>query len=469
MNSGPRDNVSTLWKVGSAGSFSLIFIILVFSLAAAPLWAAPETLLVSAEGLADPNAETYQRDKGLLLDALREDARRQVVEKAVGTFVESATLVENYELIHDRVLTQSKGLIKRVVKESDPWLGEDGFMHLLLKAEVYLTNVREAIQTMSRAERLNLIKEHGNPRIAVSVAVKDAERGTRVPAERSAVAENILKERISGFGYRVWSTDDPDSVNAGSDDADFFITGEAKFKPLSVKLKASGIKLTKYVLTSWTVKCLATDTGEEIYFNSKVPKAKSWSDEDAALEDIGRLIGEEFTQEFFEVHLMKPSRIFQLSVTNLPDYDTGLLLKRELIGLRPVLNVNLRSFDAKGASVYEVEFSGKKGNFVQIVNDTVVKPLNKKLQSDAFRLLSAKGDVVELEFQVQGDPQEVAKKFNSMPPASLSSAPAGRIKELVHDKDMLRKVSEINPAATGEMVKTTDEPQSKGVSAVEEF
>jgi len=430
--------------------------------------AAPQTIVVSAEGLADPNAETYRRDKGLLVDALREDARRQVVEKAVGTFVESATLVENYELIHDRVLTRSKGLIKNVIKESEPWLGEDGFMHLLLKAEVYLTNVRDAVSSMSEAERISLIKEHGNPRIAVSVNVKDAERGTQVPPERSAIAENLLKERIAGFGYRVWSAG-ADGTGKGEDAEDFLIAGEAKFKPLSVRLKASGLTLTKYVLTSWTVKCTAVDTGEEIYFNTKVPKAKSWSDEDAALEDIGRMIGEEFTKDFFEDHLLRPSKIFQLGVSGLPDYDTGLLLKKELIGLRPVLNVDLRSFDAKGRSVYEVDFSGSRGNFVQIVNDSLVKPLNQKLRASAFSLVAARGEAVDLSFDAGEETGEVVENFKTMPPASLSDAPQGRIRDLVHDEALLKKVAEMNPAAAGEDGTPGEVPTSGAARAVEEF
>jgi serine/threonine-protein kinase len=426
--------------------------------------AQPETVVVSAEGLADPEAETYRRDKGLMLDALREDARRQVIEKAVGTFVESATLVENYELIHDRVLTRSKGLIKRIVKESDPWLGEDGFMHLLLKAEVYLTDVREAVESMSRAERVNLIKERGNPRISVSVSVRDAERGASVPPERSAIAENVVKERLSGFGYRVWS-----EREKGQGGEDFQIQGEVKFMPRSVKLKASGLTLTKYVLTSWTVKCTASDTGEEIYFNTKVPKSKGWASEDEALEEIGRLIGQEFSREFFEQHLMRPSRVFQLQVTGLPDYDTGTLLKKELIGLRPVLNVDLRDFDAGGRSLYEVEFSGGRGNFVQIVNDTVVKPLNLKLEADVFRLTAARGDAVELAFHGE-DMKEVARRFKEMPPASLADAPPERLEHMELTEASMKKVAEINPQAARELgMGGAEEPVADGMKAVEEF
>ncbi|MFO7784284.1 MAG: hypothetical protein R6V25_06590 [Desulfatiglandales bacterium] len=432
--------------------------------AAGPAQAEPESIIVSAEGLADPNAEIYQSDKGLLLDALREDARRQVIEKAVGTFVESSTMVENYELIHDRVLTRSKGLIKRVVKESEPWHGEDGFMHILLKAEVYLTNVRDALESMSKAERVSLIKERGNPRIAVSVSVRDSERGTSVPPERSSIAENLLKDRIAGFGYRVWS-----EREEGHEAEDFTIHGEVKFMPRSVTLKASGLKLTKYVLTSWTVKCVARDTGEEIYFNSKIPKGKGWASEDEALQDIGRLIGEEFTQDFFENHLMRPVRIFELHVSGLPDYDTGILLRKELIGLRPVLNVDLRDFDANGISVYEVEFSGRRGNFVQVVNDTVVKPLNRKLKAKVFHLTSARGEVVEVAFQAEEDVEDVVRRFKDMPPASLSDAPMGRLENLGLEEAAMKKVAEINPEAAQEYEEGRDGPGEGAVKTVEEF
>lgn len=43
--------------------------------------------------------------------------------------------MENYTLIKDRVLTKSKDLIKWLIKESDPWIGKDGFAHLLMKDE----------------------------------------------------------------------------------------------------------------------------------------------------------------------------------------------------------------------------------------------------------------------------------------------------------------------------------------------
>ncbi|MHC1713497.1 MAG: hypothetical protein AB9872_15220 [Solidesulfovibrio sp.] len=164
-------------------------------------------MVVTAEGLADPNGEAYARDKGLLLDALRNDAKNQILEKAVGAYVESSTLVENYTLIKDRVFSRSQGIIKKVIKESEPWVGEDGFAHLLMKAEVYVGGLEDALKEMSRDERVAALKEYGNPRISATVNVRDAARGPETYAERSEVAENIIKERIKSFGYRIWSDD----------------------------------------------------------------------------------------------------------------------------------------------------------------------------------------------------------------------------------------------------------------------
>lgn len=412
------------------------------------------TIVVSAEGLADPDADIYKRDKGLLIDDLRRDARRMVVEKAVGTFVDSSSLVENYTLIEDKVYTHSSGFIKRIIKESRPWLGKDGFMHLLLKAEVSLSGIKEALDSMPQAQRLHLIKEHGNPTISVMILVRDADRASSLPPLQSQVAENVLKEQFKQFGYRVWSEDYSRRLKGDLADkvrrqADFTVMGEAKFKPLKVRLQASGLVLSRYVLTSWTVKCINNHTGEEIFFTNAVPRRKSWTDEDAALQDIGRMIGQEFNKGFFEVHMMQPSMILELEVVGLPDYDTGLLLKKEFIGLRPILNVDFRNFEQGGLSLFEVEFAGERSNFSQILNNTIIVPINKKLGKEIFRLVSSHGNVVRLQCVGGTDPDDLKSGLESMPPASLSQASSQRVKELVSNPDIMKKVMKMNPMIEG--------------------
>lgn len=422
---------------------------------------APErTMVVTAEGLADPKGEAYARDKGLLLDALRADAKNQILEKAVGAYVESSTLVENYAVIKDRVFSRSQGIIKKVLKESEPWVGDDGFAHLLMKAEVYVGGLEDALKEMSRDERVAALKEYGNPRISAVVTVRDAARGPEVVSERSEVAENIIKERIKSFGYRIWSDDGKGSTGQGARAADFAITGEAKFKTVSAKLAASGLTVTKYVLTSLTIKCVDNHTGEEIYYNSKVPKKQSWADEDQALEEVGRIIGGEFSKEFFAEHLQTPAKTFQLQIAGLPSYDAGQLVKKEFIGLRPVLNVDFREFDKSGTSLYEVEFVGARGNFGEFLQKAILAPLNQKMGEGTFTLESAHGDVVTLAFASKLDTPAIMERLDHTVPAALSQAPPERLKELVKSDEALKKVSEVVPDAA----KTLSQGASPGTA-----
>ncbi|GAB6038359.1 hypothetical protein JCM15519_29180 [Fundidesulfovibrio butyratiphilus] len=428
-------------------------------------WAeAGKTVTITAEGLADPNAETYKRDKGLLVDDLRKDAKRQILEKAVGSYVETSTLMQNYALVHDKVLSRSQGLIKRVVKESQPFQGKDGFAHLLMTAEVYTGDVKDALGEMGRQERVSLLKDVGNPRVSVAIDIRDAERGEGIKPERSAVAENVLKDKIKGFGYRVWSA----GQGAGPGGADFAITGEAKFKTVSIKLQASGLQVTKYVLTSWSVKCVDAHTGEEIYFNNKVPQRQSWADEDQAIQEIGQLIGSEFSKSFFEDHLQTPAKYYQVQVVGLPGYDAGQLLRKEFIGLRPVLNVDFRDFDRSGVSLFEVEFAGARSNFNQFLQTAVLAPLNQKMGGQAFTLESAHGNVVRVSYvPVRGE--DFAKRIEALPPAGLAAASPERLREVVKSDEAKAKIKELSPQAESALSGQGGATPVKALDAVKNF
>lgn len=449
--------------------------------------AASRTIIVTAEGLADPKAPQYARDKGILVDELRRDARRQAVEKAVGVYVDSQTLVQNYTMISDRVLTRADGLIKQVIKESDPWLGDDGFMHMLLKAEVHVAGVEEALKQMSREQRVALIRERGDPRVSVAIFAADADRASATAPRRSQIAENILKERIQTFGYRVWSEEQAEKLRVelmarsqleGQADvtlsvsqqraADFSILGEAKFKTLSARLPSSGITVSKYVLTSWTVACVDNATGQEIYFNNKVPTGRSWNDEDVATRDIGQLIGAEFSRDLFERHLQAPSRIFQLQVMGLPDYDAGELMRKELMGLRPVLNVDFRNFDAAGMSLFEVDFTGGRNAFARLVNETMIRPLNAKLGDRSFRLVSSRGDLVRVAY-AGGDGADLADRLMKLPPASLANAAPERIRAIAQSEAAIEAVRKVNPDGAAAAAGKPAAPASDAMRAIKNF
>jgi len=91
-----------------------------------------ETKTVTAEGVAaiQGNARDIARDAAI------EDAQKRAVEQAIGILIDSQTQVENYQLISDKILSQTKGYIKRYNITSETV--DSGLLRVQINAEVAL-------------------------------------------------------------------------------------------------------------------------------------------------------------------------------------------------------------------------------------------------------------------------------------------------------------------------------------------
>ena len=196
-----------------------------------------------------------------------------------------------------RLLSQSASFVPAVVQEGEPQLGKDGLMSITTQGVVNVKASAEVAQpdVARRAHRL-----HPRQRQPEGRAPGQRSRRRRAamrPPQPSPVAENLLKERIKSFGFRTWS--EGGAGDQGGKNADFLVQGEARVKKLSMQLPASGLTVSKYALTSWTVKCIDRETGEEIYYNTALPKGiGSWASEEEALQAIGSKIADEFSRDF---------------------------------------------------------------------------------------------------------------------------------------------------------------------------
>ncbi|BBO22314.1 MAG: hypothetical protein AMXMBFR31_05740 [Candidatus Desulfobacillus denitrificans] len=395
-------------------------------------------MVISALGLADPSDPRYREDQGLLKADLREDARRQLVEKALGLYVAQASLDKNYMLVRDKLLSRSGEFIQTVLEEDPPQLGKDGLMSLATRATVKVRDVQKSLNQMSREERVDFIRNNGDPKISVAIAAKSADADPAAAPQRSPLAENLLKERIQSFGFRLWNDD---MAKEGKGGADFAVTGEAKFKKLSAKLAASGITVEKFVLTSWTVKATDKKSGEEIYYNTQIPEKTSWATEDEALRDIGKLIGEEFSKGFFLSHFHFSGQKVRLRFQGLPGKETAQLLMRELNGLLGVLSASPASAGAAEAA-FDLDLSGGSASPVELVQGAVLKPLNHKLGKQCFNVAGAAGGS-EIVAVLEAGCKEAAilSRLDTLPPAALIEAPSPRREAVVKNPETLRKIA----------------------------
>ena len=393
--------------------------------------AAPGTMVIAAAGFADPSDPRYANDKALLSADLRADSKSQLVGKALGLMLDTGAIAKNYDVLRDRLMSKSGAYVTTVVQESAPQLGKNGLMSMTTQAVVDVRALQKSLNQMSRDERVEFIRAGGDPKVAVQIVVGDADQPD-APATPSQLAENLLKERIKVFGFRTWSEGGTDAAQG----ADFLVRGEARVRKMSIQLAASGVVVSKYAVTSWTVKCIDRTTGEEIYFNTALPQGMgSFASDGEALKAIGAKIADEFSRNFFLQHFATSGRRVTLSVQGMPPPKADDILSRELIGLPSVIAVTLRS--PSEPRVYDVALSGT-GTEGDLVAANILKPLNAKLGQACFALGAIAGDQVSVTFAKGCIDASIMSRMETNPPAGLYGAPESRRKELIKDPATLR-------------------------------
>ncbi len=392
------------------------------TLAASPANTALEsgTMVISALGLVDPKDARFNGDANAAQAESRADAMRQLVEKAVALYVEKDSINKNYAVLDRKLLSQPGAFIKTMIQESASATGKDGLLETEARAVVRVRDVQKSLNQLSKDERIEFIRNNGDPKVSIQMAIRNADTTQALPAERSMVAENVVKERIKSFGFRVWSADGDVKSGAKVQPSDFQIEGEVKVKVLSAKLPASGLTISKTALTSWTLKAIDKASGEEVYLNTVNPTGKSWGSEDLALAEIGKLVGDEFSKNFFLEHFNFNAQKVNLNVAGLPDKQSAKLLLRELRGFRQVLDAQPTSDSGQ----YQLQLAD--GNASDMINEGVLKPLNTKLGQACFALAGSNGAQVSVSFSPACSESAIRGKLDTLPPAGLQSAPGAR-------------------------------------------
>lgn len=395
----------------------------------------PGVAVISAIGLADPSDPKLADNPAAMTQALREDARRQILEKAVALFVDPKSVNAHYDVLQARLLDRSSDFIQAVLEEGPPQLGKDGLMAGQVRAAVKVRQVQKSLNQMSQDERVDFIRNNGDPKIAVAVASRWAEGDPNAPAQRSALAENTLKQHIQGFGFRTWN----DEANAAQN-ADFTVDSEVRFKRLSARLPASGLVIEKVVLTSWTVRCTDRKTGEEVYLNTAVPEGTSWASEEKALADIGKRVGEQFSRDFFLSHFHFTARRVALQLTGLPGEEVAGSLLREIASMRAVLGAEVKTL-GRDSAAFVVDMSGGLADTGQNVQAGILMPLSRKLGRNCLSVAASSQDAVTLAFDAGCATPDMLARLQTLPPAALMEAAPSRRQAVVSNPDTLKKLS----------------------------
>ncbi len=139
------------------------------------------------EVLVEGVASYEEERKDVARDRAIKDALRKAVEQGVGTFISSETVVENYEVLKDRIYSRADGYVSeyRVLREKV----EDGLYRVLVRAKVKLGDIKRDLQAIGI-----LIERRGRPRMMVLVDDPDV---------RSMIEEKLLSMKFPVVDYEV--------------------------------------------------------------------------------------------------------------------------------------------------------------------------------------------------------------------------------------------------------------------------
>jgi predicted Ser/Thr protein kinase len=391
------------------------------------------TAVITAVGLADPQDARFAKDGLQVEPQLWADARRQLIEKAVALYIDPSSINAHYTLLRDKLFSHSDEYISAVLEQQPPQSSHYGLLLGTIRASVRIHDVHRALNDISREERVEFIRNNGNPRIAVDVRVQGDLADEVLEPQRSALAENVLMDRIRSFGFVAVD------AAVAQPAPDFLLSGEVRLKHLSATLPASGLTIEKVALTSWTLRTVDPNTGEEVYLNTTIPQKRSWATEDLALREIGRLIGSQFSREFFLQYFDFGTQRVRLRFKGLPASAAPSLVSEATAALR-ILNASLS--DSAGRDVLiDIDVAEGADATRERVADALLNPLNRKLGEACFAVTSGSDTELLIDFKpVCGSPAVLAR-LDGLPPEALIDAPSSRIEEIVSDPARLHRAA----------------------------
>ncbi len=434
---------------------TLIFIFMTMPSVAGD-WADDASMVVVAEGLADGN---FYKDRRVAYDEAIKDAKRQVLDKAVGAFVDSSTRIENFQTIADTIETRYQGFIKRLVKVVDGGVQDDGFYHVWVKAEVATTPLAESMGQFSRSQRQGMIRSQGNPSFAVDIEVLSHE--TDQLLQRCDVCETEIAGQLSEFGYRLvdWRRMEDDleqrmqlmrleqgeveaaRYGVGRKPVDVMITGQVKLKR-NRAIPVAGMMVQTVSLTSWSVRAVATQTNEIIFSRNFRAERTAYNDEDQAILAVGRKAGKLFSDKVFKDYVSTPSRVLNLGIYGLKERRIAQDMKRDLLAARSIIGARFKDFHRGAEALFEIDYVGTREEFANFLSSQLLTGLNRKYGDDTFAIVRESGDLVHV--KVLKPENVTSDTIKNGPTLAMTTASPARAKAVIKSQATLDRVSAYN-------------------------
>lgn len=367
----------------------IVLIITVLYLVTLPLNAQSQTAVsqITATGI----ASIFAGDQALARDQAIDDALRNAVEQGLGTFVQSSTLVENYQLVSDNILTWSNGYVKSYEIASER-LPDPSTYEVIINAQLELANLKNDWNSIQ-----NLLSKMQNPRIliimdeqnigqsydkyhflSVDMTIAEAtlinkfiEKGFEC-IDAAIMRENVKQDQA----YAALTGNSEVAAQLGKNlGAEIIVTGKAVAK-VATGINLGGMKSCQANLTARVIKAdiasvIATSTQHAAYPHIDEVTGGTKAIEKAANklgDELINKIAEKWREEFYNATTVKVIVRDVDSFSEINDFKSSLKYY-----VRGIKDVYQRNFSA-GLAELDVKITG---NADQLARELEVKEFDK--------------------------------------------------------------------------------------------
>lgn len=354
-----------------------------------PLNAQSQTAVsqITATGI----ASIFAGDQALARDQAIDDALRNAVEQGLGTFVQSSTLVENYQLVSDNILTWSNGYVKSYEIASER-LPDPSTYEVIINAQLELANLKNDWNSIQ-----NLLSKMQNPRIliimdeqnigqsydkyhflSVDMTIAEAtlinkfiEKGFEC-IDAAIMRENVKQDQA----YAALTGNSEVAAQLGKNlGAEIIVTGKAVAK-VATGINLGGMKSCQANLTARVIKAdiasvIATSTQHAAYPHIDEVTGGTKAIEKAANklgDELINKIAEKWREEFYNATTVKVIVRDVDSFSEINDFKSSLKYY-----VRGIKDVYQRNFSA-GLAELDVKITG---NADQLARELEVKEFDK--------------------------------------------------------------------------------------------
>ena len=345
--------------------------LLLFTIASSAVFAGDAAVVgTTAEGV----GVIKDGNKAVARDQAIRDGLRIAVEQAVGTMVASETLVQNYEVLRDRIYSKTQGYIKdyTIIDEKE----EGTLYRVTLKAQVARGNLENDLMALGM-----LMQRKEMPRIMLMVAEQNVGMhfysfwwGIESEHTNLAITETVLLEQLGRKGfvvidpavkaghvdisepYRLASLSNEAIVSIGKlYEAEVVIYGKALAKLAGSVMNSSMMS----AMADVSLRAVNTDNARVIASATNHAAAVHPSKVTAgtnALKVAAESISESLIEQIVDRWNQEVSSgaLIQLEIADVPSYNRLVAFKDKVKQIRGVSGLYQRSYQA-GTAVLDVK------------------------------------------------------------------------------------------------------------------